>query len=469
MNDRWCRPVRAGVGRRIDPVDRRERGSAMIIVILMGVVFTALAASLMANSVSESGRSGLAVKRTTALAAAEAGVDDYIAKLTQDHTYFQHYVHPGEATRKDANNVTGAAGTTWTGTTTWTYPNGRDAWRTLENGYEYDLQITPPTAGSGVVTITSTGRKTGSTTDIRRVQAQVRPAAVTDFQMVANADVSYGSSATTKGKIYAGIDSSNIKHNIAHNGVAYGDLYAEGSITASPTYKNGAKGYSSSTIRSVIPSPVNFNTFTTSLVDLNDAAKNGGGLFLDDSTKDGWRLTFNSTGTITVAGCKKNNGNHLAAATPTCTTTQTVNVPSVGAVYANQSVIVMGQVKGRVTVASNADVIIGGNVTYVTPGVDVLGLVAKNEMIVAQWAPTTLTWYSATIAQTGQWRSWSTDGSHDTLNFFGSTATNLGGYMGMFNTRNYTYDQNLLFLQPPYFPVLEDAYTIQFFRELPPS
>jgi hypothetical protein len=447
---------------------RGERGSAMVMVILMGAIFTALAASLMAASMSESGRSGTTVKRTTALAAAEAGADDYISKLTEDHTYFMHYVHPAEATRRDSAGVTRASGQTWTGTTTWAYPNGSDAWRPLGNGYEYSLQIAPPTAGSSAVKITATGRKVGSTSDRRRLELLVRPAAITDFQMISNADISYGSAATTRGKIYAGIDQSGNKHNINHSGTAYGNLYAEGSISGSPTYKNGAKGYTSSTIRSVIANPVNFNTFTGALVDLKDAAQNSGGLYLDDSSKDGWRLTFNSAGTVTVASCKRSGTKDLAEASPTCTTTTTVAVPSVGAIYVNQTVIVQGQVKGRVTVGSNDDVIIGGNISYVAPGVDVLGMVAKNEMLVPQWVSYDLTWTAATIAQTGQWRSWSNDGSHGTMTFTGSTATNKGGSMSMFDVRNYNYDTNLLFLQPPYFPVLTDSYTTQFYRELAP-
>ena len=49
------------------------------------------------------------------MAAAEAGVDNYISKLTEDHTYYGDYVHPGEATRKDAAGVVGKAGLAWTG------------------------------------------------------------------------------------------------------------------------------------------------------------------------------------------------------------------------------------------------------------------------------------------------------------------------------------------------------------------
>ena len=230
----------------------RVRGSAMITVILMGVVLTAVSAALMASTIAEATRSGTGVTEATAMAAAEAGVDNYISKLTQDHTYYGDYVHPGEATRKDAAGVVGKAGLAWTALDVDVPEWSRHVAR-IGNGYEYDLQITPPSPGSQLVKITSSGRRTGSTTDTRTVEVLVRAASVADFQMVSNADVSYGSTATTRGKIYAGIDSSNVKHSIAHAGTAYGDLYAEGSITQSPTYKNGAKGYNSSTIRSVIP------------------------------------------------------------------------------------------------------------------------------------------------------------------------------------------------------------------------
>jgi hypothetical protein len=37
----------------------------------------------------------------------------------------------------------------------------------------------------------------------------------------------------------------------------------------------------------------------------------------------------------------------------------------------------------------------------------------------------------------------------------------------MFNTRVYSYDTSLLYLPPPWFPVIEDAYTVILFRELP--
>jgi hypothetical protein len=161
-----------------------------------------------------------------------------------------------------------------------------------------------------------------------------------------------------------------------------------------------------------------------------------------------------------------------------CGSATTYNVPTNGAVYVGQTAIVSGVVNGRVTVASDDDIVIAGPTSYVTPGDDVLGLVAKNDMVVAYYVPTDLAWSAATLTQTGQWTDWCHGGTipaqayacgkRGTMDFTGSTATNGGGSMSMFTRRNYNYDTNLLYLQPPWFPTVEDAYTVVLSREVKP-
>jgi len=51
--------------------------------------------------------------------------------------------------------------------------------------------------------------------------------------------------------------------------------------------------------------------------------------------------------------------------------------------------------------------------------------------------------------------------------FTGATATNQGGYMSMFAARVYIYDNSLSYLQPPWYPTIDYAYTVLLFRELP--
>jgi len=62
------------------------------------------------------------------------------------------------------------------------------------------------------------------------------------------------------------------------------------------------------------------------------------------------------------------------------------------------------------------------------------------------------------------------------MNFYGSTAVYGSSpcyssdcaiiFSDFFNTRNYNYDANLLFVQPPYWPSLGNAFTILVQRQL---
>ena len=103
-----------------------------------------------------------AVKRDAAYQAAEAGVDDYIAKLIDDRLYYVHFVHPGEATRQgDGERPHRRVEQTWQQSdgNAWTYPSGKDRWfgsAKLGNGYEYDLEIVPPSASQPLIQILST-------------------------------------------------------------------------------------------------------------------------------------------------------------------------------------------------------------------------------------------------------------------------------------------------------------------------
>lgn len=444
---------------------RAEPGSAMLLVVFLSAALLLLSASLVDLVKSNSSRSVNDATSDAAFQAAEAGVDDYLSKLLDDNQYYLHDVAVGESTRQASGGQLVSPGpsdpTPWSYGTTWTYPNGKDNWRQLGNGYEYNLQVTGPTSLVQWVDIIATGRKEGTTGPYRVLEERIRPASVADFQMISNLSVSYGGTATTYGKIYTG-------GNLSHSGTAYGNLYAEGNISGNPTMMGGAQKYDSSTIRTVIKSPINFASFATSLVDIQRAAQLSG-IYLNDPSNDAWELTFNSDGTVSVEPCALTGGAAIDVTAPTCGAATTYNVPTNGAIYSDQSVVVAGStVNGRVTIASNDEIVIGGNIAYQETGDDVLGLIAKNDMIVAQWAPCPLSWQAATVAQNGQWRSSSSSQlCSKSMTFTGSTATANGGYMSQYHTRYYNYDGSLSYLQPPWFPTIDYAYTVLLFRELP--
>ena len=124
-----------------------EDGIALVMVLGLTLLLGVFAVTVMSLVTSETSRSAHAVTRQTSFEAAEAGIDAYTSKLLEDNQYYGHQVAAGESTRRSSTGTLVAAGGTGARRSTWTYPNGHDAWAPLANGYEYNLQISPPDAG----------------------------------------------------------------------------------------------------------------------------------------------------------------------------------------------------------------------------------------------------------------------------------------------------------------------------------
>jgi Tfp pilus assembly protein PilX len=486
---------------------RSEDGQSLVLVAFLMVILALLSVLLIGMVVSDEQTSQNSSVQADSRAAAEAGIDNYVATLLLDNQYYRQYLAPGEATRKSTatgDTLTSAlppsAPTGWTAAegTTWTYPNGKDAWFDLGNGYSYDLQVTPPQTGANTTNylqIVSTGERSGTSTAINRqaIQVLIRPASVADFQMLSAASVSYGTAATTTGKVYS-------LQNVYFCGTAHADIYAESRVYLSDSSCGGGSGnnvvapaaaYDSTTtpgIRTMIKNPVQFSAFQTSLDAISRAAQNAGGIYLNNpgGSVKAWQVTFNSAGTVTYRTCTATQA--LETTQPTCTGTATTTaIPTNGAIYSELPVVIAGGtssctdpqvgtltnancVHGRVTVASNGDIIVGDDIGYVNSGSDVLGLMAKNNVWVASWVGNSLTWRAAALAENGYWSQPTSacSGCHTgTMTFTGSSATYSGGAMSMFVTRSYNYDSTLLYLQPPWYPTLPQAYTVVLYRNLP--
>jgi hypothetical protein len=483
-----------------------EDGVALVLVVFLSIIVIVLASTLIGITQLESAHSAAGTKRDASFQAAEAGIDDYLAKLVDDPSYYTHLVHPAESTRRDAatGSTVGVASTTcdasggatnkpapvdWTFGLSWTYPT-KDHWCQLGNGYEYNLQVTPltPTVPGGpTLSIVSTGRPVGTMQNTRVVEAQVRRASVADYQMMSESDIWYGAGATSYGKVYAGKDpATGNAADVRHDGDAYADVYAEGRVYGTVQFHGAATAYdndsttSYASVRGPIPTPISFNSFLISLTDVKRAAQVVSSTSFPylGTSSNVWWLKFQSDGTVKVQGC---SGSSPSTTKPTsCGAVSTYSVPAKGAIYSENPVIVEGTIDGRVTVASFKDIIVSGDITYEKPGDDVLGLIAQNNIYVARWvnlgADGKLTWYSAALAETGVWRSTdcpspspSADGPLAELDYYGSTATKQTPCMNMFVNRIYNYDPNLLFLPPPWFPTIGGAFTIVVFRELPSS
>ena len=186
------------------------------------------------------------------------------------------------------------------------------------------------------------------------------------------------------------------------------NVYAEGQVYGNPMV-SPAKAYdkdSNPNIRSVIKTPVSFTSFAASLTTIQSVASTDSpSMSFDDSSKDAWQLTFNSNGTVSIQSCVKYYTTDqygrktyypLDQYAPTCGSATTYNVPTKGAIYTAQTAIIVGGssscsdpdlgslpgascVSGRVTVASNDDIVIGDNIGHLSDGDDVLGLIGNND------------------------------------------------------------------------------------------
>jgi Tfp pilus assembly protein PilX len=492
---------------------RDEEGFALVIALALITLLTIIAVALLFVTQGENTRSQRDTKKTGAYQAAEAGTNAYLSDLTESTVFFNSWLAKGEATRRDASSVThassNASDVTWSSGSSWTYatPAATDTgWFDLGNGYSYLIKVFPPTASlqsqAAVITrIDVIGRPSGGTdtTTWREIETMIRPSSITDFQTFTATSVSYASTATTTGPIFVGEDKNRNPGTLNHAGTAQANLYAEGSVTGSTTMANGAKKYDKNTTPTALCkvnncNPVLFSSFQSTITTVNQAATAGGivlgskdnsnsGLSGQSYNVDAWKLNFLANGTVQISSCKlysqtvTHNGvpttttwnDYDGSNAPVCGTATTQNVPSNGAIYSATDVLVSGVVKGKVTVASSGDIVFGGNTTYNTNGTDILGLEAQGTIYVAQWAVTgsTLNLWAAELALNGPFEAdpLYNGGATATMNFNGSTAVYGGGsgaiiFSNLFAHRNYIYDNNLKFLQPPYFPTLGNAFVV---------
>jgi hypothetical protein len=494
---------------------KEESGIAMLLALALITLITVISVTLLTVTSGEASRSRRDVKTTSSYQAAESGTNAYLSDLTESTVFYNSYLAKGEATRTDSSNATHASSNSsdvaWSSGTTWTYatqPANDTGWFDLGNGYQYLIQVYPPNASlttqAQVITrIDVIGRPKGSTdfSTWRTLETMIRPSSLTDFQTFTATSVSYAVTATTTGPIFVGEDSNGVAGTLTHLGTAKANLYSEGTATVGgTTLVNGAKKYDKNSTPTALCklnncNPVLFSSFQSTITTVSGAAAAGGitlgakdltnaGLSGQSYNVDAWKLAFQSNGTVLVSSCKLFvsvvNGNNKTWADydgttpPVCGTATSYNVPSNGAIYSAVDVLVSGVVKGKVTVASSADIVFAGNTTYNTNGADVLGLEAQGTLYVAQYAMVgnTLNLWAAELSLTGPFRSDPNfNNPSGTMNFNGSTAVygDPSGaviFTNQFSTRNYLYDNNLKFLQPPYWPTLGNAFTILVQREL---
>lgn len=362
---------------------------------------------------------------------------------------------------------------------------------------KFSLTITPPSAGSTIVRIQSTGWTNNNPSIKRTITARYGIPSLARYAFLTNNVIWIGDTESVGGQLQS-------NNGVRFDGVGNAPIQSAKSTytcpttqgDSCPTLKAGVWGDASQATKSFwqFPMPaVDFSTLTSDFASLKTTAQTSG-IYLSPSNENGYSLVFDSNGTVSVykvtkllptpkgydVNGKAHNEN-IDYKTRELQFTQAV--PANGIIYVEDNAWVEGTVKGRVLVAAAKlpydsaaapTIYIPGNIVYSSKdGSDVLGLLGQKDIVVTYYAPNNLEIDAAMIAQNGSTQvyfykdnvniknsitiygaimsfgiwTWSYVGDHKNI---------ISGYV---NTYSY-YDGNLLYGAPPGFPLSTAGYQI---------
>jgi hypothetical protein len=427
---------------------KEEPGFIMLMVIIMAFVLSAIgmvAAQLLINNARFN---QYETRSATAFEVAEAGVNYYLWHLEYNPSDY-----------KDG------------GTTPTTAPYGpythnyHDAQGNLLG--TYTLWITPPPAGSTISTVESIGQ-VANFPGTRTIVAQLGQPSFANYALLDNQQFWFGSDETSNGPVMSNV---GVHFDGKNNGPVYS---ASSTYTPSAEFggdgnvHNGVWGNGGPTSEWQFPVPaINFSQVTANLSSLQTLAKSGG-TNLVASGALGYYLNLNSNGTIDYYKVTNENSSGI-----TKTLISTGNrAPTNGVLFVNDNVWVQAtNWPGKITIvaatlpenpSTDKNINIVGNLTDNTlNGSDTVGLIAQGNVIVSNYAPSTITIDAALLAEDGNVWFQYPGAIKSTMNFYGAIATggiwtwnwtNGVSIVAGYQTTNTSFDSNLEFEPPPDYP-----------------
>ncbi len=439
-------------------------GSITLMVLIFGVVFTIAIGGLVLVGATQYTATKRNESFERALSVAQAGVEYYRWHLAHSPT--------------DFTDGTGQPGP---------YVHGmNDPYGNTEG--TFSLTVTPPASGSSIVTISSEGWLNSSPDIKRKITARYGIPSLAKFSFLHNANVWFGSGITLYGKVMSN-GGIRMDGNNSSTVQSAKQTYTCGSETGCnpSTTKNGVWGSGGPQNLWQFPVPqVDFNALVVDFTTLKNAAQ-ASGVYLGASGARGYHVIFASDGSYTIRKVTSANYNRGWSVEGGCenlyqiitgeTTVGTYTIAQKPVIFIEDTVWVDGVVNGKVTLTAarfpidvnNMNIWINGNLTYISKdGYSNLGLFAQNNIYYARNIPTNFEIDAALLAQKGRiirhhyyYGSCSSysNAVRDKLTIYGSVISNQKSYWNYgtgpssgFRTREVTYDPNLYFDPPPYFP-----------------
>lgn len=374
----------------------------------------------------------------------------------------------------------------------------------------FTLTITPPPAGSTIVTVTSKGEVYAAST-ARSVKVTLGIPSWTKYSVAANDNMRFGSGTEVFGAVHsnAGIRFDGVAHNKVtsakdkyqdpdhsganefgvHTHVSPVDPLPPSAVPNRPdVFKAGRE----------FPVPaLDFSGLTSDLSNLKTDAQNNG-LYFANSGAQGYAVVLKTDDTFDLykatslvtspGGCRDNAQGWGTWSVQNQIFIATYAFPQNGIIFFEDHVWVEGTIDGaRLTIASgrfpessstDTNITVNKNLIYTRyDGTDTLGLIAQNNFNVGLKSDDELTIDGALAAKNGRVgrfyyksqcgaeyirNSLTLHGSIITNKRYGFAYTDGTGYQ----TRNLYYDANLLYSPPPNFPLTSDQYTVMSWEEV---
>lgn len=507
-------------------LSRSEKGSALVMALVMVVVVSMILISLLGYITSQVRYSDDRVEREKAFQISEAGVYYY-------KWYLAHKISGKTAEQIDEFWETGnpiGVGTPYEAE--FSDPEGSAIGR-------YSLEVEAPEDGYTVMTVKSTGWTYKKPSAKRIVQVRLRKPSWSEYIFLSNSFLNFGTAAVVYGKVHSNF-------GVHFDGTAYNMVSAKPPSFDDPDYGGSVLDFGVYTKKSpadpaapdpwipgTIPpvrsdvfvggrefpvSEVSFTGVTTNLSYMRTKAQSGIGQYFDNSGV-GRKITLKTDDTYdacTVNGA--NNSTYIISnymgivedatdgttgnlctsddcclsgscsliknskpAKGRCVTKKNYPIIDKGVIFVEDNIWLEGSIDGRrlSVVAGNlsgagdlADIYIGisnSNIRLASYDCsNMLGLVAQRDVRILKDGPNNFIIDAALLAQTG-FVGITQGMSGDSITFNGAIASYLQPYFKQgtsgFENRTYNFNNKLLYCPPPYFPTGTE-YSIDQWDEL---
>ncbi|MBP9748431.1 MAG: hypothetical protein KBD17_02305 [Candidatus Pacebacteria bacterium] len=473
----------------------KNRGSLILQAMIFGSVAIVIINALASFAATSIKLSRLTHVREQAFQSAEAGVDYYRWHLAHAVSDYQDgtgaagpYVHT--LSDKDGN------------------PIG-----------QFSLEITPPTSGSSIVSIKSTGTSSLDSTQTRKLSTRVAMPSIAENAFAGNDNMRFGEGTVVYGPIKSngGIRFDGYAHNIVSSATAtYYDPDDASNCGGNNTYGvHTCVGTNDPAYPTTLPNrpdvfgagrlmsqpEIDFSGFTADIGNLKIIAQTADGFYRAAAGAGfvGYHIVLKTNDTFDLY--KINSWASIGSSCDDGYTTSSWSVgtqtlqgnyafPTNGVIFIQDHVVIDGQVNtGRLTIVAALlpepassqykNIIINNDLIYTnTDGTDSIGLVAQGGVMVGLVSEDDLRIHGALMAQHNAVGRFSYNGNssciyktRNTITLYGMIAsyarygfayTNGTGY----TNRNINYDANLLYAPPPSFPLTSNQYQILSWQEV---